>query len=528
MFEVKDIDVIHFGILSRKDIIDMSVCKVDNPKFTGMGSVYDPRMGCKLDTEDKCVTCGLRKECQGHFGYIDLVEPIINPMLYKMASNFLKCFCKSCHRLLFTEEQIDILGFKGKGYKRFQYLLDIFSKTDICGHKDCKQPQPKILYNQKESIISMEYKLKEKDQKESIVLSCEDILKIFDDIQDDDVVLLGLDPQRIHPRDIVLTALPVIPPCSRPYVSSPDGNTCDDDITYQLIEIIKYNNNLSTESLDENKRQKYIQTLKFRISTMFNNSKGKAKHPTDNRAMKSFRDRLVGKGGRMRGHLMGKRVDYSARTVIGAEPTLKVGQLAIPEEVAKIHTKNEVVQEYNIEWLREIVKNGEANFIVKKDKNCRLNLQYAMFKKPIELNYGDIIVKGKGELVKKGDTFIEKIKKGKSASLRFIKVTTRNEVLEDGERIIRNGKVIEPEYQKRKDIELAYGDIVERRLREGDLVLFNRQPTLHKGSMLGMEVVPKKFKSFRFNLSINKSMNADFDGDRHLVANRRRVKRVTS
>ena len=58
---------------------------------------------------------------------------------------------------------------------------------------------------------------------------------------------------------------------------------------------------------------------------------------------------------------------------------------------------------------------------------------------------------------------------------------------------------------------LNIGDVVERHLQKGDVVLLNRQPTLHRGGMLAMEVIPMPGKSFRLNLAITPSFNADFD-----------------
>lgn len=300
---IHDIAKIEFGILSPEDIKKMAVCKIDNPGLNGTGTVYDPRMGCIMDNE-KCVTCGLKKECWGHFGYIDLAEPVLHPMYYKMIATFLKCFCKKCYKLILSEEQIELTPFaKLENERKFTKILEKIEKSDICFH--CSSPQPKIIYKSKDMTISMEYKQKKGDGKISVILNVDDIKKIFDSVSDSDVRLLGFDPQRIHPKNLILTVLPVIPSCSRPYVMA-DGNICDDDITTQLLDIVKANNLLlSNEEMPEQKRQKISQTLKFKISTMFNNSKASAKHPTDSRPLKGLKERLSGKGGRIRSNLMG-------------------------------------------------------------------------------------------------------------------------------------------------------------------------------------------------------------------------------
>ena len=336
--DTHDIACIEFGIYSADEIRQMAVCKVDNVKHTGHGSVYDERMGCITDTNDPCVTCGLKKECWGHFGYIELAEPVMHPMYYKMIATFLKCFCKQCNRLLLIEDQIKLCGFsKMKNERRFNKMLEKLEKVDICSH--CSAPQPKIIFKSKDMVISMEYKHKKKESKISIPMEVDDVKKIFDNVSDRDVEMLGFDPKRVHPRNLIMTVLPVLPPCSRPYVIA-DGKICDDDLTYQLQEIIKINNQLLDPALNNQKR---LHTLRFRISTMFNNSKGKAKNPTDNRVLKGLKERLAGKKGRIRDNLMGKRVNFSARTVIGADSTLKLNQVGIPYEVAEIHTKPENV-----------------------------------------------------------------------------------------------------------------------------------------------------------------------------------------
>jgi DNA-directed RNA polymerase beta' subunit len=299
--DIHDISCIDFGIYTADEIRQMAVCKIDSTKLTGPGTVYDERMGCSTDTDEPCVTCGLKKECWGHFGYIDLVQPVLHPMFYKMISTFLKCFCKQCHRLLLLKDQIELAGFsKMKNERRFNKMLEKLDKIDMCSQ--CFSPQPKITYKSKDMTINMEYKQRKGDGKISIVMEVDDIKKIFDNISDEDVEMLGLNPSRTHPKNLILTVLPVIPPCSRPYVLA-DGNICDDDLTYQLIEIVKINNQLATN--DSQKRQKLIQSLRFRISTMFNNSKGKAKQPTDSRPLKGLKERLAGKKGRIRDNLMG-------------------------------------------------------------------------------------------------------------------------------------------------------------------------------------------------------------------------------
>jgi DNA-directed RNA polymerase beta' subunit len=535
-----DIDSIEFGIFSAEEIKGMAVCKVDNSKPTGPGSLYDTRMGKIIENDEPCPTCDLKKNCPGHFGYIELTEPVLHPMFYKMIATFLKCFCKSCHRILLNADQIELFGIKKlSGERRFNKILEKLEKNDICAH--CSAPQPKILYKSKDGTISMEHKTmkkqegeegakkrgKKKEEKVSIELNFEDVKRIFDDVNGEDVAILGFDPSRVHPKDLVLSVLPVIPPCSRPFVIS-DGKMCDDDLTFMYGEIIKHNNSLATfdekaplqQTMKKGKKKKTVdkdqirRTIRFKIQTLFDNSKGKAKHPTDNRPLKGFKERLGGKDGRIRHNLMGKRTNHSARTVIGADTRLSLDQMGMPLDVAKIHTKTEIVREYNIEWLTELVNTGKANFhtIKKADgTTTRHNLAYSRFKKGTELIMGDIIVRGDGEcrMNKEGKLLVETFPE----NVQKIYVETGREEFLPGDRLIRNGVYFEANPKETRKIKLNIGDTVERHLQEGDIVLLNRQPTLHRGSMMALEVKPMKNKTFRFNLAGAKSWNADFDGD---------------
>lgn len=519
--DIHDIACIEFGVYSPEEIRKMAVCKIDNPKSSGPNTVYDPRMGYDIGSSEPCVTCGLKSECWGHFGYIDLNEPVLHPMYYKSIATLLKCFCKQCNRLLLTEDQIELSGLiKLKGERRYNKILERIEKIDICSH--CSSPQPKIIFKSKDNNIIMEFKGGKGESKISIIMEVDDIKKIFDNIPDRDVELLGFDPSRIHPKNLILTVLPVIPPQSRPCVMS-DGKICDDDLTYSLTEIIKVNNSLNDLRGSKDFEQT-VNVMRFKISTMFNNSKGKSKRPTDYRPLKGLKERLAGKKGRLRDNLMGKRVNQSARTVIGAEPTLKLQQVGIPNEVAKIHTKPEVVTPFNIDWLSELVNNGKANFLTtfkrRLDENgheigppikTRLNLQIAMSRKGLELLYGDIIVRGDLEFKtdKQGKIVIPK----KLGNTKLIKVISGKEKMKEGDRLIRDGQFVDLKVPPKKNFSLKIGDIVERQLQKGDVALFNRQPTLHKGSMLAVEVVPMKAKTFRFNVAQAKSYNADYDGD---------------
>jgi DNA-directed RNA polymerase beta' subunit len=527
--DTREIKSISFGVYSSEEILNLSVCKIDSNKKIGPGSIYDLRMGA-IDNSDKCETCHEDAEiCPGHFGHIELHEDVLHPSFIKYIISYLKLFCKKCNKLLIVKDQIYLHGLnRYKGEIRFGKILEIIKKVNICCQLNedgtmCGADQPDVKCNT-DNIISLVYTDKTKT-KTSIVLSAFDIKRIFDNISDEDIELAGFNPKMIHPRNFIISNLLVLPPCCRPFVKA-DGNICDDDLTIQYIEIIKANNYLSDTTLSEVSRQKHLQTIKFRIQTTFNNSKGKAKHTTNSRPIKCIKGRLTGKEGQIRTNIMGKRVNYSARTVIGPDPTLKMGQLGIPYEMCTILTIPERVSDFNIKYMNDIINSDKANFVV-NSKGSYINLK--RYRSGTKLIIGDIIVRGekvkgspkKGDIIISGKKIIEVnsgleiVKKGEILirNRKDIEVKSGNEQLQETDIIIRNKEVITNVKPQNRNYPLKVGDIVERHLKDGDIVLLNRQPTLHKGSMLAMEIIKKPFKTLRMNLAITKTFNADFDGD---------------
>jgi DNA-directed RNA polymerase beta' subunit len=327
--DTREIESITFGIYSPEEILNMAVCKIDSAK-KGIctGTVYDPRMGT-TDSSQRCETCkGNATDCPGHFGYIELNEPVVHPLYYKRVTAFLNCFCLKCYRLILQKDQIFISGLnRYKGEARFNHILEKLKKVDICcqptGEIDsdgepviCGKDQPQIKFTVADSSYSMVY-VDSKKNKTSIILTTEEIKKVFDNIINEDIVTLGFDPKLTHPRNFIISVLPVLPPCDRPYVKA-DNKMCDDDLTNQYIEIIKANNNLVEDDGEgpgkkikkkreqrETARQRALASLRFRILTTFNNGQGKAKHTTNGRPIKGIKERLTGKDGQIRNNMMG-------------------------------------------------------------------------------------------------------------------------------------------------------------------------------------------------------------------------------
>lgn len=475
--DTKEIFKISFGILSSEEIKQHAVVKIENFKITddANGTVYDPRMG---GVRGKCVTCELDSSiCPGHMGYIDLKKPVIHPIFLNHVLLLLKCFCVQCHKMVLSRDHMELRGFmKYNEKRRFIEFSKNFLKVIICIHCNYVQPDYKSVTVDNFNVIYAVY-----DNKK-VVVEPEDCLLRFENVTDEEVRLLGFDPNLVHPRNFVLTRFPVIPTCCRPYIVN-DGSMCDDDLTYQLLEIIK-NNALSHE-------KKYYNNLLFRIITYFNNSSKKAKHATTGRPIKGIKERIGGKDGHIRNNLLGKRVNQSARTVIGPDPSIDMETLIVPQQMANILTYPELIYKHNIDKIQEWFKNDRINYIIKKDgKKVNVCKMYNKF----IIKHGDVIVydTGKREIVMDTTKNIPQLENGTA-------------------HIERNGVFTELEKTMETNIEI--GDVVYRKLQDGDYVMLNRQPTLHKASMMALKIKILPIKTLKINLAISKPFNCDFDGD---------------
>ena len=495
MNTTKEISSITFGIMSKDEILGNSVCCVNNTKKNGPCSIYDSRMGTSLAT-GLCETCNQTPNiCTGHFGHIELITPIIHPLYYRIVEKVLNCICFKCHRLLIMKEQLELDGILGlKGLRRFDLIFETVKKVNMCCHEGCNAEKPKLKFTQSDSTYVIYHETK-KNKENLIVLTTNDIKTILSNISDEDVKLLGFKPEECHPRNYVLEVLPVMPPVDRPFVQV-NGNIWDDDITIQYIEILKMNEQI--KQLDESgvvdsdpRRVKAVTNLIFRISTMFNNSQNKARHTTNGRPIKGIKERLAGKDGQIRNNMMGKRADQTARTVIGPDPTLKSDEIAVPPLIANTLTVPEYVTKMNIDEMQKLVNSGVIETVMKQaDKKTCINIK--RYRLGTRLLAGDVIHRGAKRIKVMGEG---------------------SEICMTGDKIERAGKIITDVIPTNRDYELKYGMIVNRPLKDGDILLLNRQPTLHKGSMMAMRAKIREGKTIRMNLAVCKSFNADFDGD---------------
>jgi DNA-directed RNA polymerase beta' subunit len=557
-----EIDHIQFGMLSTDDIIKMSTVHVTNSKITSSksmetGSVYDARMGTCAMTQaqrmHRCVTCNLQlKDCHGHFGYVMLNTPVTNPLCMKHILNYLKMFCFSCYRLVVREDQLQMYGLlEFSGVQRYLRILQKIKTSDICNR--CSAQQPKYSLVIQEQVIYAAPRTSGCVVSSPVALSSDTIFRVFDNILDEDVVLIGIQPQHAHPRNFILQVLPILPTMSRPFAVSGGQTLLDDDLTVQYIEILKINAQLTPAARFKHSDQrlaKVSQLLHMRIQDLFRNSKTRSKHGSKNgHVSRGYIDRITGKQGQIRNNIMGKRVDKTGRSVIGAEPTMSMQEFGVPKCIATTLTFPEVANRYNLAWLQGLVDGGKTNFL-KKTATSTVLLTRDSRTQATALHYGDVLVRPHLQLQRTprqsldGFIYCGRINNNgpqeeeRSRVLDRVSIETRHAVeawmsqapctsasflwvldprktlLAEGDVVFRGGARLDHvEPAKTRSVTVEIGDVVERHLHDGDVIVINRQPTLHRGSMMGRFVRVMPGNTFRMDLASTGSFNADFDGD---------------
>ena len=443
----QDIKNIEFCVLDPEDIRKVSVVKVEHNDiydkgFPKYGGLSDLRMGT-TDRQYHCMTCkGDIVSCPGHFGHIELNHPLFHPSFVKTVYRTLMNVCFYCSNLLVPYEKIpeNILKYSNK--KRFKCISTLCKQKQRC--KVCDKVQPK--FNLDYLKISIEI-----DDDEKVVLNAKQAQRILKKISDTDCKYMGFERPKNSPENLMFTVLPVPPPQVRPSVTMDTSIKSQDDLTHKLSEIVRSNNNLLKVADNPANYTEHINLLQFHVNSYIDNELPGQPQATQRtgRPIKGINQRLKAKEGRVRGNLMGKRVDFSARTVITAEPNIMLDELGVPVEIARNLTFPEVVNDLNKERLQKYVDTGTN---------------------PKHLK--DV-----------GAKYVTKVS-GATMDLRFS-----------------------------KDLKLEVGDTVDRHVMDGDLIVFNRQPTLHRMSMMAHKVNVMNHSTFRMNLSATTPYNADYDGD---------------
>jgi len=521
---INQLKEVQFGVLSSSDIAKLSTIECVNQQLYDENKVpipysaIDPHLG--VNQKNKiCPTCNKKLEnCPGHFGYVRLNLPIFHIGFFKKIIEILRCICKNCSRILLPEEEKHNIRLKASKLKKMSdarmknfigEISKLCAKVKICPYcgalngkvkhvqgitgptiivheiakKDLENIEEKnneeksfkrkyesaiILFSQKnrsksnlsfgkEASTDTLNNIFNNSSSNTITteLTSPYVYNLFSHISPEDFIYFGMDGENSSPLNLLIQYILVPPLPIRPTVTMSLEETNEDDLTVKIGVMIHVNKYLKSYIKEGNgntyKLMDDLNLLQSNHAYYINsNTKGINKNIVGNKQIRSLCTRLKGKSGRFRGNLNGKRVDYTGRTVISPDPNLNIDQLGIPVLMAMSLTYPERVNENNIKKLKRMIMNGT-------DKHPGANF-----------------------------------------------VLTNN-----GENKIYLG------YINREKVcnELKIGDIVERHLIDGDVVLFNRQPSLHRVSIMSFHVKVLPWRTLRFNESNCSPFNADFDGD---------------
>ena len=433
----KQVKELQFSLLSPEQIKQLSVAKIVTPELYDVdgypvdGGLMDLRLGA-VDPGVRCRTCGGRlKECLGHPGLIELARPVVHIKYLPIIDLVLRSTCEACGKVLIKEEK----DLEKDLVTRVKKAKD----GKKCPH--CGIIQERVRLEKPTGFRSGRRRLFPSEVRERLVK-----------VSDEDLRILGINSKTLRPEWAILTNLLVPPVTVRPSITLESGERSEDDLTHKLSDIIRSNQRL-WENLNAGAPEVIIEDLwdllQYHITTFFDNSIAKippARHRSG-QPLKTIEERIKGKEGRIRKNLAGKRVNYSARTVISPDPTLKLNEIGVPEEVARILTVAEKVTSLNLKRMKKLIARQEypaANYILRHDGRRK--------------------------------RIVEEL---------------REEFVE----------------------ELEVGYTVERQLIDGDVVLFNRHPSLHRANLMAHMVKVIPGRTFRIHPAVCGPYNADFDGD---------------
>ena len=456
-FVHKKVKSIVFGMLSPEVIKKMACAKIITPELYDKegypvdGGLMDIRLGV-IDPGLRCKTCGGKlKECIGHFGYLDFARPIVHVKFIDVILKCLRATCKDCGKLLVDEKKLA---------KQDEERTVVENERDV----NVLRKQVHVFVTGLKSIKKCPHceakQLSIKMEKPTTFLENEkrlspiEVRTRLERISNEDCVVLGLNSQYARPEWGILTILPVPPVTIRPSITLESGERSEDDLTHKLGDIVRINQRLF-ENLNVGAPEIIVEDLwdllQYHVTTYIDNSVPQVP-PARHRsgqALKTLSERIKSKEGRFRYNLTGKRVNYAARTVISPDSKIELNEVGVPLRVAMEITIPETVSEWNVKRLKKFVESGPKIY--------------------------------------PGSNYV---------------------VRPDGKK-----KKITDETQEQLLEELQPGYVVERHLMDGDIVIFNRQPSLHRMSMMAHKVRILPGKSFRLNPSVCNPYNADFDGD---------------
>lgn len=461
---------VQFGILNPKDTEKRSVVEVKSAStYDGNSTIpeglFDPRMGV-LDNGVQCPTDGQTNlTCPGYFGHYKTCMPLYNIGFIETIRKILMGVCHRCGKMYVDPESPEGRVIRALGPKqRFSEIISLSSKISMCGGMSgdgCGAVRPRTVIKEGIANLIAEYQIDEETEEDGELrskkrrirqrLTVHQVQEILTKITDADLDYMGFDPRWSRPEWSITDTIPVPPPYIRPSVKFDNNQRSEDDITYKFSDIIKADQTLRTRirnDADADIIHDWWNLLQYHYATLINNDLPDAPASVHRlgRPLKSIVQRISGKEGRIRGNLMGKRVDFSARTVITGDPNLSIRQVGVPLKIAMNLTVPEMVNEHNRAFLQSCVRNGPDTY--------------------------------------PGAKSFKRASDGSTYSLRIL---------------------------SRRGVDLELGDIVNRHMTDGDPVLFNRQPSLHRPSMMCHLAKVLPYNTFRLNVFDTPPYNADFD-----------------
>lgn len=471
-----------FDVLSAAEIAKLSSVRITHGTMYSSGTVLKPAPHGPMDLHlganraekssdtGRCQTCGGDwDECAGHWGYVQLPYPVFHVGYFKHVFFILYCVCKSCGAMLMSDsEKLKYLKRMRRYahdpiYKMrvFKALVAASKKILTCRYCDADQGMlRRVNQGTPDKFMKIQHEIKTKDSEGRTTKIVEDldamkVYSIFARIPPGDREVLYIS----RPENLLYTSLPVPPSAIRPSINLGDAGINDDDLSACLHEIMLSVNRLEeSDDYGQGMRNtlREAEILQLHAARFINSEYPQLENAlnvaTNNtgKVGRGVAQRLKGKEGRFRCNLSGKRVDFSGRTVISPDPNCPIPSLVVPIWSAMRLTFPERVCDFNIASLRQAVINGT------------------------EIWPGALAIKRKGDAYK--------------VSLKFV---NRRQVAAN----------------------LQIGDIVERHLKNNDAVLFNRQPSLHRMSIMAHKALVMPWRTLRFNECVCSPYNADFDGD---------------
>ncbi len=456
-FVHKQVKSVSFFVLSPQMIKKMASAKIVTPELYDKegypvdGGLMDIRMGV-IDPGLRCKTCGGRlKECIGHFGYIELARAVMHIKFTPIVIAILKSSCKECCRILVPDNKIT----------KIKEQLDQIEKEQ--GIEERRRRIKDIVAAMKTTSKCPHCKTKQGKitlQKPSTILEDEkrlspiEIRARLEKVTDEDAHLFGINAPRIRPEWMIITVLPIPPVTMRPSITLETGERSEDDLTHKIGDIVRINQRLF-ENINAGAPEIIVEDLwdllQYHITTYFDNDVAQLP-PARHRSgqpLKTLTERIKSKEGRIRHNLAGKRTNFSARTVISPDPMIELNEVGVPFIIAMKLTVPERVNEWNMAFLKKFLERG-----------------------PDQYPGANYIIRPDG-------------KKKKITS------ETKEASLE----------------------EMQPGYTVERHLMDGDIAIFNRQPSLHRMSMMCHRIKVLPGRTLRLNPAVCTPYNADFDGD---------------